>query len=127
MHEARGRRYPSSKQLLAMGVDVIFGAGGFTGTVGIEYAAAPKGTIVYGTEKTEAATPYVVGVDADEYLTTFAGGLTPGADKIITSALKKVDVGVRTAIGNYRRRRRRQLDGAANGGVGFAARIRRRW
>ena len=112
-----------SKQLLAMGVDVIFGAGGFTGTVGIEYAAAPKGTIVYGTEKTEAATPYVVGVDADEYLTTFAGGLTPGADKIITSALKKVDVGVRTAIGNYfggAAVGRNFLMNAANGGVGFA-------
>ena len=112
-----------AKELLTMGVDVIFGAGGFTGSVGIQYAAAPKGTIVYGTEKTEAATPYVVGVDADEYLTTFAGGLTPGADKIITSALKKVDVGVRTAIGNFfggAAVGRNFLMNAANGGVGFA-------
>lgn len=36
----------------------------------------------------------MIGVDQDEYDTTFGGGETPGADKLLTSAVKRVDVGV---------------------------------
>src|SRR3712207_7800898 len=34
---------------------------------------------------------YVIGVDQDEYGTTFQQGAAPGADKIVSSALKRVD------------------------------------
>lgn len=70
----------TAEQFLGEGADVIFGAGGPTGSGGI-IAAAQAGT-------------YVLGVDQDEYVTTFGGGSTPGADKILSSALKRVDVGV---------------------------------
>ena len=131
-----------AQELFPMGVDVIFGAGGYTGSIGITYAAAPVGTTIEYEETeipgnatgglipksivksaTFSAAPYVIGVDADEYYTTFKGGTQPGADKIITSALKKVEVGVEMSIGNYVAG---NIDGknfkldAANGGIGFA-------
>ncbi len=62
------------------GVDVVFGAGGPTGS-GAIVRAAELGA-------------FVIGVDKDEYLSTFGSGETPGADKIITSAVKRVDQGV---------------------------------
>jgi len=57
--------------------DVIFGAGGLTGTGGIQGAAG------------EGA--WVIGVDQDEYFTSFKGGKVKGSDKIISSAMKRVD------------------------------------
>lgn len=60
--------------------DVIFGAGGQTGSGGIK-RAAEEGV-------------YVIGVDQDEYFSTFGGGMTPGAEYLITSAVKRVDQGV---------------------------------
>ena len=95
------------KELMEMGVGIVFGAGGGTGSAGIQYCAAPMGTNVtftgsdYFAIKSETTTPYVVGVDQDEYLSTFQSGVQPGASKIITSALKMVDVAVAQAIGNY--------------------------
>jgi basic membrane lipoprotein Med (substrate-binding protein (PBP1-ABC) superfamily) len=62
------------------GADVIFGAGGPTGSGGISYAAAND--------------VLVIGVDQDEYFSTFGEGETPGAENLITSAVKRVDVGV---------------------------------
>jgi len=70
----------TAENLLGEGADVIFGAGGPTGSAGIQ-AAAEKGV-------------KVIGVDQDEYLTTFGNGETPGAEFIITSAVKRVDQGV---------------------------------
>ncbi len=70
----------TAENLLGEGADVIFGAGGPTGSAGIQ-AAAEKGV-------------KVIGVDQDEYLTTFGSGETPGAEFIITSAVKRVDQGV---------------------------------
>ena len=97
-----------AKYLIGQGVDVIFGAGGLTGSAGIKYAAAPQSTAIsitgatsFSGSKAEASAPYVVGVDNDEYYTTFGSGATPGADKLITSALKKVDVGVSLAVSTY--------------------------
>ncbi|MEC8422914.1 MAG: BMP family ABC transporter substrate-binding protein, partial [Myxococcota bacterium] len=62
--------------ITTVGVDVIFGVGGLTGSAGIKYASAPQGTAVviagrttFSGTKTEAAAPYVVGVDSDEYFT----------------------------------------------------------
>nr|MBA3872305.1 BMP family ABC transporter substrate-binding protein [Anaerolineae bacterium] len=102
----------NAKQFIGEGADVIFGAGGPTGTGGIT-AAAQAGV-------------YVIGVDQDEYTTSFGGGKSPGADKIISSAVKRVDQAVYLAVealveggkdftgGGY------LVMSAANGGVGFA-------
>ncbi len=70
----------TAEALIGQGADVIFGAGGATGSGGIIYAAG-EGYLV-------------IGVDQDEYFTSFGGGETPGAENIITSATKAVDVGV---------------------------------
>lgn len=67
-------------QLIEAGADVIFGAAGFTGSEGIKYAAQ-QGV-------------YVIGVDQDEYFTTFNSGRESGAERLITSMLKRVNVGV---------------------------------
>ncbi|RRR69250.1 MAG: BMP family ABC transporter substrate-binding protein [Candidatus Viridilinea halotolerans] len=66
--------------------DVIFGAGGPTGSGAIK-AAAEQGA-------------YVIGVDQDEFVTTFSDGSAPGADRILSSAIKRVDVAVADAIGS---------------------------
>ena len=99
----------AAKSQISDGADVIFGAGGQTGSGGIQ-AAAQQGV-------------YVIGVDQDEFVTTFKNGSTPGADKIITSALKRVDNVVYSVIqelvegkflgGSY-------VGTVANGGVDFA-------
>ncbi len=70
----------TARQLISEGADVIFGAGGQTGSGGIQ-AAAAEGV-------------YVIGVDQDEYVTTFGNGETPGAEFVISSAVKRVDQGV---------------------------------
>jgi basic membrane protein A and related proteins len=100
----------TAEQMIGEGADVIFGAGGPTGSGGIK-AAAESGV-------------YVIGVDQDEYNTTFGGGSGPGADKILSSAIKRVDVAVYDQI-------KQRVDGtfkgngialyeAANDGVGYA-------
>lgn len=121
-----------AKYFLGQNVDVIFGAGGPTGSSGIKYASAPINTMFnmtfstgYIGAKTEAGTPYVIGVDQDEYYTTFESGAWPGANKLITSALKRVDVGVSTAIATYFANPTAPVGAnimldATNGGVGFA-------
>ncbi|MCU0480118.1 MAG: BMP family ABC transporter substrate-binding protein [Anaerolineae bacterium] len=67
-------------EFIEAGADVIFGAAGLTGSEGIKHAAA-QGV-------------YVIGVDQDEYYTTFDSGEVEGADRLITSMLKRVNVGV---------------------------------
>jgi basic membrane protein A len=79
---ARGKAAAESQ--IAEGADVIFGAGGPTGSGGI-LGAAQQGV-------------WVIGVDQDEYFTTFKGGEEAGADKLLSSAMKRVDVAVYTAI-----------------------------
>ncbi|MGH8885391.1 MAG: BMP family lipoprotein [Egibacteraceae bacterium] len=74
----------AAKQFLGEGADVIFGAGGQTGSGGIKAAAADGA--------------WVIGVDQDEYFTTFSKGKAPGADRLATSAMKRVDLGVFTEI-----------------------------
>jgi basic membrane protein A len=69
-----------AQQMLGEGADVIFGAGGPTGSGGVR-AAAEAGA-------------WGIGVDQDEYFTTFSGGSAPGADRLATSAIKRVDLGV---------------------------------
>jgi basic membrane protein A len=79
---ARGKAAAESQ--IAEGADVIFGAGGPTGSGGI-LGAAQQGV-------------WVIGVDQDEYYTTFKGGSEAGADKLLSSAMKRVDVAVYSAI-----------------------------
>ncbi len=67
-------------QFIGEGASVLFGGGGPTGS-GAILAGAQEGV-------------YVIGVDKDEYLTTFGNGETPGSEFIISSAMKRVDQGV---------------------------------
>lgn len=70
----------AAEQFIGEGADVLFGGGGPTGSGAITQAAQLD--------------VWVIGVDQDEYFTTFGAGETPGADKIISSGIKRVDVGV---------------------------------
>jgi basic membrane lipoprotein Med (substrate-binding protein (PBP1-ABC) superfamily) len=79
---ARGKTAALSQ--VAEGADIIFGAGGQTGSGGI-LGAAQEGI-------------WVIGVDQDEFFTTFKGGESDGSDKLLTSATKRVDVAVFDAI-----------------------------
>jgi len=104
---ARGKEAALSQ--IAEGADVIFGAGGPTGSGGI-LGAAQHGV-------------YVIGVDQDEYLTTFGNGSVDGSDKLLSSAMKRVDVSVYTAISNAvwdTWQGGNLLFEAANDGVGLA-------
>lgn len=104
---ARGRT--AAEAQMGEGADVIFGAGGPTGSGGI-LGAAQEGA-------------WVIGVDQDEYWTTFRGGTEAGSDRLISSAMKRVDVSVYNAI---RDAVLGQFEGgtalfeAANDGVGLA-------
>jgi basic membrane protein A len=104
---ARGKAAAESQ--IAEGADVIFGAGGPTGSGGI-LGAAQQGV-------------WVIGVDQDEYLTTFKGGAEAGADKLLSSAMKRVDVAVSEAIkeayqGTFEGRT--AIFDAASNGIGLA-------
>lgn len=77
---APDRGASAAEQFIGEGASVIFGAGGPTGTGGI-LAAAQQDV-------------YVIGVDQDEWVTSFGSGETPGAEYIISSAVKRVDQGV---------------------------------
>lgn len=81
-------------EMIAQGADVIFGAGGLTGSSGIARAAAQG--------------KFVIGVDQDEFRTTFKTG--KDSDRILTSAVKRVDTGVYLAISDV-------LNGKFTGGL----------
>ncbi|MDX2138894.1 MAG: BMP family ABC transporter substrate-binding protein [Chloroflexota bacterium] len=109
---APDRGAAAAEQFIGEGADVIFGAGGPTGSGGITFAAQ--------------AGVFVIGVDQDEYGTTFGGGDTPGAENIISSALKRVDNAVYQAIeilvggSDYSDLPGIKVFSALNDGVGFA-------
>lgn len=69
-----------ASQFIGEGADVIFGAGGPTGSGGVVEAATQG--------------KWGIGVDQDEYFSTFDGGSAAGADRLATSAIKRVDIGV---------------------------------
>jgi basic membrane protein A len=69
-----------SQQFIGEGADVIFGAGGPTGSGGVQNATSVG---LWG-----------IGVDLDEYFTTFGGGTAPGSQFLATSAMKRVDLAV---------------------------------
>ena len=85
-----------AQQFIGEGADVIFGAGGLTGSGGV---SAATGQGVWG-----------IGVDQDEYFSTFDGGSAPGSEFLATSAVKRVDLGVFVQIVNA-------LKGAFEGGI----------
>jgi basic membrane lipoprotein Med (substrate-binding protein (PBP1-ABC) superfamily) len=110
---APDRGASAAEQFIGEGADVIFGAGGPTGSGGIQAAAGQE--------------VYVIGVDQDEYFTTFGEGETPGAEFLITSALKRVDVGVYNMIETLVNGDMENFPGGglyvldvANGGITFA-------
>ena len=70
----------NAEQFIGEGADVIFGAGGKTGSGGVA-AATAKG--VWG-----------IGVDQDEYFSTFNSGAAPGSEYLASSAVKRVDYAV---------------------------------
>ncbi len=91
------------------GADVVFGAAGDTGT-GATLTASAMGA-------------WVIGVDQDEYFTTFAGGAEPSSHRLSTSAIKRVDLGVFltiAAMGTGEVEGGGLLLEAANGGVTYA-------
>lgn len=99
----------SAQTFINEGADVIFGAGGKMGSAGV-VAATKDG--VWG-----------IGVDQDEYFSTFDDGRAEGVEKLASSAVKRVDLGVFDQIVKV-------LDGsfageafsltAANGGITYA-------
>lgn len=95
------------------GAQILFGAGGPLGSAAIT-AAAQRGV-------------YVIGVDQDEFLTTFANGEAEGSNFIISSALKRVDQGVYDMVSILAERHYDDFPGGSNyildvtrGGIGFA-------
>ena len=70
----------AARQFIGEGASVLFGGGGPTGT----------GAILAGAEEGV----YVIGVDKDEWVTSFGSGETEGSEFIISSAIKRVDQGV---------------------------------
>ena len=98
-----------AEAFIERGADVIFGAGGLTGSGGI-LAAAARGV-------------WVIGVDQDEWGTTFANGQVAGADRLLSSAVKRLDNAVYLAIrgvveGNFVGET--ALFDAGNRGIGLA-------
>jgi basic membrane lipoprotein Med (substrate-binding protein (PBP1-ABC) superfamily) len=69
-----------AQQFIGEGADVIFGAGGKTGSAGVVEATSQG---LWG-----------IGVDQDEYFSTFDEGAAPGSEFLATSAVKRVDLGV---------------------------------
>lgn len=95
------------------GAVVIFGAGGLTGSAAVVEATSQG---VYG-----------IGVDQDEYFTTFEGGEREGVEYLVTSAIKRVDRGVHDVASLLIGGQLDQFPGGSNyildvisNGVGFA-------
>ncbi|NRA63055.1 MAG: BMP family ABC transporter substrate-binding protein [Pseudobacteriovorax sp.] len=91
-------------------VDVIFGAGGATGSGGVLQATNDG---IYG-----------IGVDTDEFFTTYKGGAETSSTRLLSSAIKKIDEAVFQEItslveGGFESGTK--VFNAANGGVGLSA------
>lgn len=102
-----------AQQFIGEGAAVIFGAGGPLGSAAIAEAAS-QGI-------------YVIGVDQDEFLTTFSDGEVEGSEFVISSAQKRVDQGVYDMIAALAEGDMDSFPGgnnylldAAGGGVGLA-------
>jgi len=99
----------AGRELVAHDADVVFAAAGKSGSAAIQ-AAAQKGA-------------WVIGVDQDQWVTTFDGGTAEGADRLLTSAIKRVDRAVCEAVERAAEGRLRSgviRFSLANDGVGLA-------
>ncbi len=74
----------AGRELVTYGAEVVFAAAGQSGSAAIR-AAAQQGA-------------WVIGVDQDEWITTFDEGRASGSEWILTSAVKRVDQAVYVAI-----------------------------
>lgn len=95
--------------MIAQGADVIFGVGGTTG-IGAVLTATQSGA-------------WGIGVDSDYYYSVYVSGTVPGSDKLLSSAMKRVDNAVYGTIadvisGTFSAGN--QLYDLAVGGVGLA-------
>ncbi len=70
--------------LVEQGADVVFAAAGASGSAALRVAARDGA--------------WVIGVDQDQWVTTFEEGRVPGAERLLTSAVKRVDRAVYTAV-----------------------------
>jgi len=80
--EAAGEE--AGRELVAQGADVVFAAAGQSGTAAIR-AAAQEGA-------------WVIGVDQDQWITTFDESAVSGSERLLTSAIKRVDQAVYDAV-----------------------------
>lgn len=74
----------TAQEMLGAGADVIFGVAGATG----------NGAILTATQ----SGAWAIGVDVDQYRTVFEEGSVPGSDRLLSSALKRLDNGVFATI-----------------------------
>jgi simple sugar transport system permease protein len=74
----------AGRELVSHGADVVFAAAGQSGA-GVIRAAAQEGA-------------WVIGVDQDQWITTFEEGDVPGSERLLTSAVKRVDAAVYDAV-----------------------------
>ena len=86
----------AGRELVAHGADVVFAAAGRSGGGAIR-AAAQEGA-------------WVIGVDQDQWVTTFNQGAVSGSERVLTSAVKRVDQAVYDAV-------TRALEGKLKSGV----------
>ncbi len=77
----------TAQDMIEQGADIIFGAAGLTGNGAIQHSAE------YG--------QWVIGVDTDQYFTVFGNGTVTGFDKILSSAMKRVDSAVYQTIADF--------------------------
>jgi basic membrane lipoprotein Med (substrate-binding protein (PBP1-ABC) superfamily)/fibronectin type 3 domain-containing protein len=73
-----------AQSMIARGADGIFNVAGPTG----------DGAILYSSQNEV----WSIGVDADQYNSLFGGGTVDGSDKLLTSAMKRVDTSVYQTI-----------------------------
>lgn len=78
----------AGRDLVEEGADVVFAAAGQSGSAAIR-AAAEGGA-------------WVIGVDQDQWVTIFENGEAAGADRLLTSAVKRVDHAAYSAISQSR-------------------------
>ena len=71
---------------MLLGADVIFGVGGNTG----------NGAILTATQ----SGAWAIGVDTDQYNTVFESGSVAGSDRLLSSAMKRLDNAVFDTIGD---------------------------
>jgi basic membrane protein A and related proteins len=98
-----------AQEMISQGADVIFAAAGPAG----------DGAILTATQ----SGAWAIGVDTDEYITFFDNGMVPGADFLLTSAMKRYDNAVYNTIsdvvdGNFTPGT--VVEGLTTAGVGLA-------